>query len=88
MKAKLDEQDCSKIVVTQNPQDHDMEYYLAKAYYACVVENKEFVWIEKGVKKPLLKVVDAPLTVKGCDLANTYISCGAFDGVEYILERL
>lgn len=65
MKAKFDELDCSKIVITQNPQDHDMDYYLANSDYASIVENGEFVWIEKGIKKSLLKVVDAPLTVKG-----------------------
>lgn len=65
MKAKFDELDCNKIVITQNPQDHDMDYYLANSDYASIVENGEFVWIEKGVKKSLLKVVDAPLTVKG-----------------------
>ncbi|AXA34747.1 Mur ligase family protein [Francisella adeliensis] len=65
MKAKFNELDCNKIVITQNPQDHDMDYYLANSDYASVVENGEFIWIEKGVKKSLLKVVDAPLTVKG-----------------------
>ncbi|QLE79865.1 Mur ligase [Francisella sp. Scap27] len=65
MKTKFDELNCRKIVVTQNPQDHDMDYYLANSDYASVVENGEFIWIEKGVKKSLLKVVDAPLTVKG-----------------------
>ena len=54
MKEKFDKLDCAKIVVTQNPQAHDMEYYLAKADYACVVENGNFVWVKSKTKTNLL----------------------------------
>ncbi|MBY7734898.1 Mur ligase family protein [Francisella philomiragia] len=65
MKQQFDKLSCAKIVVTQNPDQHDMDYYLSKADYACVVENDTFTWIDKTSKKQILPVVDAPLTVKG-----------------------
>ena len=65
MKERFDTLDCAKIVVTQNPQDHDMEYYLAKADYACIVENGDFVWVDGDSKTTVIPVADARLTVKG-----------------------
>ncbi|API86543.1 Mur ligase family protein [Francisella uliginis] len=65
MKERFDTLDCAKIVVTQNPQDHDMEYYLAKADYACIVENGDFIWVDGDLKTTIIPVADAPLTVKG-----------------------
>lgn len=65
MKERFDTLDCAKIVVTQNPRDHNMEYYLAKADYACIVENGDFVWIDDDARKTIIPVADAPLTVKG-----------------------
>ena len=65
MKERFDTLDCAKIVVTQNPQDHDMEYYLAKADYACIVEHGDFVWVDGDSKTTIIPVADAPLTVKG-----------------------
>ncbi|MBK2095273.1 Mur ligase family protein [Francisella philomiragia] len=65
MKQQFDKLSCAKIIVTQDPDQHDMDYYLSKADYACVVENGIFTWIDKKSKKQILPVVDAPLTVKG-----------------------
>ncbi|GAB4222084.1 MAG: Mur ligase family protein [Francisella sp.] len=65
MKKTFDKLNCSKIIVTQNPDKHDMDYYLSKSDYACIVENGNFVWIDKKSKQTILPVVDAPITVKG-----------------------
>ncbi|WP_232223310.1 Mur ligase family protein [Francisella frigiditurris] len=65
MKQRFDTLKCKKIVATQHPENHDMNYYLANADYASIVENGKFCWVEKGVKKELLNVVDAPITIKG-----------------------
>ena len=65
MKEKFDSLTCNKIIITQNPNDHDMEYYLSTSDYACIVENGKFVWIEKDNKIELLGIVDAPLIIKG-----------------------
>ncbi|QIW11094.1 Mur ligase family protein [Francisella sp. LA112445] len=65
MKERFDTLDCDKIVVTQNPQDHNMEYYLSKADYACIVENGNFVWVDGDSKTTIIPVADAPLTVRG-----------------------
>ena len=65
MKEKFGSLTCSKIIVTQNPDEHDMDYYLAKADYACIVENGRFIWIDNGQKTILLDIKDAPITVKG-----------------------
>ncbi|MDE5010932.1 Mur ligase, partial [Francisella tularensis subsp. holarctica] len=46
MKERFDKLSCAKIVVTQNPQQQDMKYYLSKADYACIVEDGNFVWVE------------------------------------------
>lgn len=50
MKQQFDKLSCAKIVVTQNPDQHDMDYYLSKVDYACVVENDTFTWIDKLLK--------------------------------------
>lgn len=65
MKERFDKLNCAKIVVTQNPEAHDMKYYLAKADYACIVEDGNFVWVDGDTKTNLLAVAEAPLTVKG-----------------------
>lgn len=65
MKERFEKLNCAKIVVTQNPEAHDMKYYLTKADYACIVENGNFVWVDGDIKTNLLAVADAPLTVKG-----------------------
>lgn len=65
MKERFDKLNCARIVVTQNPEQHDMKYYLEKADYACIVEDGNFVWVDRSTKTNLLAVVDAPLTVKG-----------------------
>ena len=65
MKERFDNLNCNKIFVTQKPNEHDMEYYLAKADYACIVEGGKFVWIENGQKTDLLGVKDASITVNG-----------------------
>ncbi|MED7819321.1 MULTISPECIES: Mur ligase family protein [unclassified Francisella] len=65
MKERFEKLNCTKIVVTQNPEAHDMKYYLTKADYACIVENGNFVWVDGDIKTNLLAVADAPLTVKG-----------------------
>ncbi|MDE4974361.1 Mur ligase, partial [Francisella tularensis subsp. holarctica] len=62
MKERFDKLSCSKIVVTQNPQKHDMKYYLSKADYACIVEDGNFFWFEAYSKKVILPVIEAPLT--------------------------
>ncbi|MBK2149778.1 Mur ligase [Francisella tularensis] len=64
MKERFDKFSCAKIVVTQNPQQHDMKYYLSKADYACIVEDGNFVWVEANSKKVILPVIEAPLTVR------------------------
>ena len=65
MKERFDSLESKKIIVTQNPENHDMDYYLANSDYACIVENGAFYWIDKQSKTKLLNVIDAPLTVKG-----------------------
>lgn len=65
MKEKFDQLDGAKIVITQNPDQHNIGYYLSKADYACIVENGMFTWVGKDTKKYLLPVADAPITVRG-----------------------
>ncbi|QIV95830.1 UDP-N-acetylmuramyl tripeptide synthase [Allofrancisella inopinata] len=65
MKERFDLLKCNKIVVTQNLEAHDMDYYLSNSDYACIVEDGKFKWLDKKSKTELLNVVDAPLTVKG-----------------------
>lgn len=65
MKQSFDKFNCAKIIVTQNPQQHDMDYFLSKADYACIVEDGNFVWVEANYKKVILPIVEVPLTVKG-----------------------
>ena len=65
MKEKFDNLSCNKIIVTQKPDEHDMDYYLAKADYACIVNDGKFTWVERGQKTVLLEVKEASITVNG-----------------------
>ena len=77
MKEKFDKLSCNKIIVTQKADEHDMEYYLAKADYACIVDDGKFIWIEKGQKTVLLDVKEASITVNGFakhNIENTMVA--------------
>ncbi|MDE5002804.1 Mur ligase, partial [Francisella tularensis subsp. holarctica] len=54
LKERFDKLSCAKIVVTQNPQQHDMKFYLSKADYACIFEDGNFVWVEANSKNVIL----------------------------------
>lgn len=77
MKGKFDDLNCHKIIVTQNPDEHDMGYYLAKADYACIVEDGKFIWVKNNQRTIILDIQDAPITVNGFakhNIENTMIA--------------
>ncbi|WP_432773629.1 Mur ligase family protein [Francisella salimarina] len=96
MKERFDKLTCAKIIVTQNPEQHDMDYYLSKSDYACIVENGSFTWTSSDSKQEILPVVDAPLTVKGFakhNIENAMIAIAlsfklgiSFDNIEKALR--
>ncbi|AJC49542.1 Mur ligase [Allofrancisella guangzhouensis] len=91
MKERFELLKCNKIVVTQNPQAHDMEYYLSNSDYACIVERGAFKWLDKNSKTEILKVVDAPLTVKGFakhNIENAMVSIALAFKLKVSLETI
>lgn len=54
--------------------------------YIVLKETASYLRGAEPLELPFLTKKD--LEKKGFDLANTYISCGELEGVEYIVERL